>query len=109
MLDFLYLFRGGQPENANLSSEEMQQHMQEWGEWINALRAKGIYQAGEPLENSGNIVYQKESGDFHTDGPFPEVKEMVGGYLMIKADSLEEAVNYFAQMKQLPKKEFLKF
>ena len=92
MLDFLFLFRGGQPEFANLSSEELQQHMQEWGAWIGSLQEKGIYKGGEPLENDGNVVYQVENGSFKTDGPFPEAKEMVGGYVMVTANDITEAI-----------------
>ena len=88
MSDYLFLFKGGRPSDSDLSPEEMQQHMQKWFTWIAALRDKGIYKGGEPLEDGGLIVQADQTV---TDGPFPESKEMIGGYVMIEAGSTEEA------------------
>ena len=88
MADYLFLFIGGNATDENLSPEEMQKHMQKWFTWIDALRDKGIYKGGEPLEEGGLIVTSDKTV---TDGPFPESKEMIGGYIMIEADSIEAA------------------
>ena len=88
MSDYLFLFVGGNATQEDLSPEEMQQHMQKWFTWIAALRDKGIYKGGEPLEDGGLIVTSDQTV---TDGPFPEAKEMVGGYIMISAESIQAA------------------
>ena len=44
--------------------------------------------SGEPLEEGGLIVTSDKTV---TDGPFPESKEMVGGYIRIEAESIEAA------------------
>jgi hypothetical protein len=66
----------------------MQQHMEKWFTWIAALRDNGVYKGGEPLEEGGLIVTSDKTV---TDGPFPEAKEMIGGYIMIEADSIQSA------------------
>lgn len=88
MADYLYLFKGGVPSDSDLTPEEMQQHMQKWFTWIAAFREKGIYKGGEPLEKEGNTI---EPDRTITDGPFTESKELIGGFVMIEAGSLEEA------------------
>lgn len=88
MADYLFLFKGPLPSERNLSPEEMQNHMQKWFDWIAKLRDQGIYKGGEPLEKGGLVV---TSGPTITDGPFPESKEMVGGFVMVEADSVEAA------------------
>jgi hypothetical protein len=88
MKDFMFIFRNG-PELLGYSPEQMQQHMQKWFAWIEELRAKNIYVAGEPLTPAGKVV--KGAKALVTDGPFTESKELVGGFFIIKAASLEEA------------------
>lgn len=88
MSDYLFLFIGGNSSESNLSPEEMQQHMQKWFDWIGALNEKGIHKGGVPLEEGGLIVTSDKTV---TDGPFPESKEMVGGYIIIEAESIEAA------------------
>ena len=70
------------------SPDEMQQHVQKWFAWIDSLRDKGIHKGGVPLEVEGLVVTPDGA---ITDGPFPESKEMIGGYVMVSADSLAEA------------------
>lgn len=85
----MYIFRGPSPEDLNFTPEQSQQSMQKWFGWINELRAKDRYVGGDPLLNPGKTVQGKKP--VATDGPFAEGKELVGGYLIIKAESLEEA------------------
>jgi hypothetical protein len=88
MSDFLYLFRSTAPE-MKPSAQEMQQSMQRWGEWIQRLAQAGHFRAGDPLESVGRVV--GGSDRLMTDGPFAESKEIVGGYLVITANDLDEA------------------
>lgn len=89
MINYLYLFRGGGAERLQESPENMQVHMQKWGTWMSSLGEKGILVGGEPLKAEGRVV--ENAGDVITDGPFSEGKELVGGYLIVKATSLDEA------------------
>lgn len=89
MKDFMFVFRGPHYEDLQLTPEQSQASMQKWMDWIGQLSAKGRYVAGNPLVKNGKIVGGKKP--VITDGPFAESKELVGGYLIIKAESLEEA------------------
>jgi hypothetical protein len=89
MADFLFIYRGGNDAEANMSPEEMQQIMQKWGTWIREALAKGwMTNPGDALTPEGKIV---KSNKVVTDGPFVESKEIVGGYSVVKADSLAAA------------------
>ena len=87
MANFLYIFRGG--NMARLSPQEMQQSMQKWGAWIQALSKTGNFKGGDPLEDGGKVLRGKKK--VVTDGPYAEAKDLVGGYLLVSAASLDEA------------------
>lgn len=89
MQKYLYLFRGGDARMATMSPEEVQAHMAEWGVWMQGLAEKGQLIDGLPLKAEGKQV--TKGGSVVTDGPFAEGAEIVGGYLMVNATSLEEA------------------
>jgi hypothetical protein len=90
MKEYMYLFRGGDAHVAAQSPEAMQQHMQKWVQWMKALGEKGKFVGGQPLDVSGVTLSGTKKS--RTDRPFAESKEMVGGYLIVKAANLEEAV-----------------
>ncbi len=90
MSNFLYLFRGGEKAFQKLSQEEKQAHMEVWGEWMGGLKEKGQLLDGLPLAEDGKVVHQK--GELVTNGPFAEGAEMVGGYLIVSANTMDEAV-----------------
>jgi hypothetical protein len=83
--NFMFLFRGGRhPE----SPAEMQAQMAKWMGWIERLQKEGQYLAGDPLEPGGKVVTSPRT---ITDGPFAEGKELVGGYFLVRAATLDEA------------------
>ncbi len=88
MSEFLFLYRGGE---AASSPERMQQTMQKWMAWLKELGEKGhIKDQGQPLERTGKLVRGRQK--IVTDGPFPEAKDVVGGYTLIEARDLAQAV-----------------
>jgi len=84
----MFLIRGG--NYPSLRPEVMEENRQKWFDWIGALNAKGSFVAGEPLLPTGRQVAGKKRSI--TDGPYLESKELVGGYMVILANDLEEAV-----------------
>jgi hypothetical protein len=89
MKEYLFLFRGGNM-SAEQSPENFQAHMQRWMQWMGDLNAQGKFSGAQPLGATGRQV--KGTGKMVSDGPFMEGKEMVGGYLLCKAGSYDEAV-----------------
>lgn len=89
MEKFMFIFEGVQP--GNLSPEHMQEHMGKWMAWISKLKAANKYVAGEPLLPGGKLV-SGPNGKSVTDGPYTEGKEVVGGFFIINAKDIDEAV-----------------
>ena len=88
MTEFVFLYRGGARDR---SPEQMQQMMQKWMAWMKDLGANGhLKDRGQPLERAGKLVQGKQKTV--TDGPFVEAKDVVGGYTLIEAEDLSEAV-----------------
>jgi hypothetical protein len=85
MSNFMFLFRGGVTP---ASPEEMQAQMRKWMSWIQRLRDEGKYIAGDPLQGGGKVLTSRK---VITDGPFAEGKEVVGGYFLVRAETLEQA------------------
>src|SRR6476620_1720041 len=87
---FMLLLRGG-ITNRDLSPEQLQAQIEKYMSWIDSLRKKGHFLAGEPLEEEGKILSGRNAQTI-TDGPFTESKEAVGGYFIISARDLDAAV-----------------
>ena len=88
MSEFTYLFRG---RDTTASPEQMQKTMEKWVAWFKDLGAKGhLKEPGHPLEHGGKVVKGKQK--IVTDGPFAETKDVVGGYIVIEAKDLQQAV-----------------
>lgn len=92
MAEYLFLFRGGKADWQNEPSpEKWQEHIGKWSQWMGTLAEQGKLLGSEALHATGKVV--SGTRKIVTDGPFAEGKEMVGGYLLCKADSMEEAID----------------
>jgi hypothetical protein len=86
--EYLLLFRGTHwPKN--LSPEEIQNNIAKFTLWFERLKKEGNFKSGHPLEHRGKIVAGRKAVQ---DGPFAESKEAIAGFFIIRADSLEQAV-----------------
>ena len=88
---FLFVFRNQLHSQPSLSPEEMQKIFGRWMKWVQTLKAQGVYLGGYPLEENGKML-RGPNGQKVTDGPFAESKEIVGGYMVVSADSIDQAV-----------------
>jgi hypothetical protein len=86
--EYLLVFRNTS-WHRNLSSEEIQQNMARFTAWFEELNNSGKFQGGGPLGHYGKILAGRNAV---TDGPFMESKEAIAGFFLIRADSLEQAV-----------------
>lgn len=89
MKQFLYLLRGAEPMDT-YSPEEMEAHMGDWKAWMGGLAKQGKLAGGLPLSKEGKRV--TGGGAVIHDGPFAEGKEVVGGYIIVNAESMDEAI-----------------
>jgi hypothetical protein len=89
MAKFLFVYRRGSNLANNMTPEEMQQHMQKWQKWIGKGLEEGwILDAGDALTQEGRVVNAKK---IVTDGPFVESKEIVGGFSIVQAETIDAA------------------
>jgi hypothetical protein len=88
MKEFLLIYRGDYLKAPSGTAEDANALTQKWMDWIGSIAAEGkLVNRGNRLENSGRVL----KADVTTDGPYCEMKEIVGGYSLIKANSLDEA------------------
>jgi hypothetical protein len=90
MEKFILLFRGGDEHKPGQSPEALQALVQKMMSWIGGLAAKGQHVGGEPLQRTGKQV--SGTNKTVTDGPFVEAKEIIGGYTIVLAKDINEAV-----------------
>lgn len=90
MKEFLLIFRNERDSNQTPASpEQMQAMMKPWQDWMGGLAAQNkLADSGNRLETDGKVV---KPGNIITNGPYVEIKESIGGYIIVKAESLEEA------------------
>ena len=88
MEKFMLIFHSG--DHYDRSPEEMQENMGKWMAWIEKLNKAGKYVSGEPLMPGGKLIKGKNKAA--TDGPYTEGKEIVGGFFIVNASDMDEAV-----------------
>jgi hypothetical protein len=89
MARFLCVYRRGAEVGAKITPEARQQTLERWRVWIGEGLQKGwILDSGDALTQEGLVV---RAAKVVTDGPFVESKEIVGGYSVIQADTIQAA------------------
>lgn len=93
MQKFMFLYRDPiQKSPPNLSPDQVQDHMQSWWDWLGEGKAAGwVLEMGDPLTSEMRIVQHDRS---IIDGPYPEAKELVGGYSIIQATDFAAACQH---------------
>ena len=97
--EYLLLFRGPHWDRG-LSTDELQQAMTKVMAWFEGLNERGKIKAAQPVGSQGRVISGTD-GRFVVDGPFTETKEAVGGYVVLQADSLSDAVEIAQSMPAL--------
>jgi hypothetical protein len=92
MSQFLYLYRmtAAARQEAMGTPDRAQQSMQRWMTWMGQLEADGhLKDRGQPLERTGKVVRGHKAV---TDGPYTEAKDLVGGFTLVEARDIDQAV-----------------
>jgi hypothetical protein len=99
-VEYMLLIYTDEEAWTRLSDEERAPIIQEYFALTNELREKGRYVAGSPLQPtaSANTVRIRDGERVVTDGPFAETKEQLGGYFLVDAESVEEALEWAAKI-----------
>ena len=89
MKEFLFVYRNDYKAAPRPSAEEGQAIMKNWIDWMEAIAEKGkLSDRGNPLGSEGKVI---RANNIITNGPYTEIKELIGGYTLVKADSIDEA------------------
>ena len=85
---------------AKLSASEQQRLFGEYMAFTESIRASGHYISGAPLQPIATATSVKIRNDKQlvTDGPFAETQEQLGGYYMVEARDLDEAIGIAARI-----------
>lgn len=76
-------------KNTEVSKEEMRALSKKWKEWWQGIDEQGkLVSHGHRLSMEGKVL---KPGGVVTDGPFVEIKEKLGSFIIVKAENLEEA------------------
>ena len=67
--------------------------------YVETLRASGHLLQTQPLQSARQsvLVRQRDHALITTDGPFAETREQLGGYFLIEAQDLNEAIRLAGQ------------
>jgi hypothetical protein len=74
------------------SPEQMESWMKQTMDWIGGIAAQNKFVGGTGLLFDDAKVVRPNN--LVTNGPFGEIKETIGGFITVKADSIEEAVEF---------------
>jgi hypothetical protein len=89
MAKFLFVYRNDKDARATMTPDDMQQTLKKWQAWIAEGLQKGwMLDAGDGLIPDGRVVNAKK---VVTDGPFVESKDVVGGFSIVQAESIDAA------------------
>jgi hypothetical protein len=85
---------------SRLAEEDLQAIMGEYGAYTQELRDRDRMRSGAPLQatTTATTVRVRNGETLTTDGPFAETKEQLGGFYLIDAESLDEALEWAAKI-----------
>ncbi|WP_257669207.1 YciI family protein [Parapedobacter tibetensis] len=89
MKEFMLLFRQPNYDYSNASPKEMETLSKKWKDWAGNIASQGkLASHGPRLAMEGKVL---KPGGMITDGPFVEIKEQLGSFIIIKAENLDDA------------------
>jgi hypothetical protein len=99
-MKYLLLIYENEVSMAGLSEAEQGQMYQEYTDYTVAIRKSGHHLAGEALQPiaTATTVRVKNGKTVTTDGPFAETREQLGGFYMVEAKDLDEAIGLAARI-----------
>jgi hypothetical protein len=99
-MQYMLLIYGAESDWQRLSEAEQGRIFAEYGKFTQEIVASGHFKAGDPLEDisTASTVRVRDGKVLTTDGPFAETKEQLGGYYLIEAANLDDALRIAARI-----------
>jgi hypothetical protein len=99
-MQYICLIYSNEVDEASVTPEQMQQVMDEYNAFTKDVVDSGVYVSGEALHptKTATTVRVRDGKIVTTDGPFAETKEQLGGYYVVNAKDLDEAIGIAAKI-----------
>src|SRR6478609_761384 len=99
-MQYILLIYGSEAEAKNATKDDMMKMHAEYKVFTQELKGAGKMLGGDALESvtTATTVRVKGGKTLRTDGPFAETREQLGGYYVIEAKDLDEAVTIAAKI-----------
>ena len=93
-MQYMLLIYGDENAWEGMSPEEQAEGLKPWDDYTKWLKDSGAYVAGDALAptTAATTVRVRDGQTLTTDGPFAETKEQLGGYYLIEAENLDDAI-----------------
>ena len=93
-MKYALLIYASEQDWASQTEEESQAQFQEYMAFTKDIVDRGIYKGGEALQQiaTATTVRVRDGETLTTDGPFAETKEQLGGFYLVEAKDLDEAI-----------------
>lgn len=99
-MQYLLLIYASETETSARDAAARAAMMEGYGVFTKAIVASGHFKAGDALQSvsTATTVKVREGKVLTTDGPFAETREQLGGYYLIEARDLDEAIEIAARI-----------
>lgn len=83
-----------------MADADAERHFQEYAEFTESIKRSGHFAGGNRLKpaSAATTIRMRDGKVLMTDGPFAETKEQFGGYYLIEATDLDEAIQLAAKI-----------
>jgi hypothetical protein len=93
-MKYLCMIYDDEKKWGTMPKDQMDTMLGEYGAFTESIKKSGHYIGGEPLQptHTASTVRVRQGKVSATDGPFAETKEQLGGFYLIDAKDLNEAI-----------------
>jgi hypothetical protein len=99
-MQYLLLIYRNEAELAKMSEADIPAMQKDYADFTQGIVKSGHFRAGDALQptRTATTVRVRDGKTVTTDGPFAETKEQLGGYYLVEAKDLDEAIKIAAKI-----------
>jgi hypothetical protein len=99
-MQYLLMIYQNEAEYGKVDPAALQKVYEEYGAFTQGIIKSGAFKAGDRLQptTTATTVRVRDGKTLTTDGPFAETREQLGGYYLVEAKDLDEALAMAAQI-----------
>jgi hypothetical protein len=99
-MQYLLLIYGNESVFGKMTEAEQGKISREYGEYTQSIAKSGHFKGGNELDRTptATTVRMRDGKRLVTDGPFAETKEQLGGYYLVEAKNLDDAITLAARI-----------